>query len=105
MSMKKIYYIITALALLSFASCQQDNIVPDRPAEGKLVQLTFGSADAPATRAVWTDETGKGNLIFNWDSDPNSPAMDSGMLQSIGSCPVDIKNSLVLEKYFPPQNP
>ncbi|MBP3644785.1 MAG: hypothetical protein J6J22_09080, partial [Alistipes sp.] len=73
--MKKIYYIITALALLSFASCQQDNIVPDRPAEGKLVQLTFGSADAPATRAVWRDETGKGNLIFNWDSHPASPPM------------------------------
>lgn len=73
--MKKIYYIMTALALLSFASCQQDNIVPDIPAEGKLVQLTFGSTDAPATRAVWRDETGKGNLIFNWDSDPNSLAM------------------------------
>ncbi len=66
---------MTALALLSFASCQQDNIAPDTPAEGELVQLTFGTADAPATRAVWTDETGKGNLIFNWDSDPNSPAM------------------------------
>ena len=75
MSMKKIYYIMTALALLSFASCQQDDIVSDTPAEGKLVQLTFGSADAPATRAVWKDEAGKGNLIFNWDSDPNSPAM------------------------------
>ena len=70
MSMKKIYYIMTALALFSFAACQQDDIVPDTPAEGKLVRLTFGTADAPGTRAVWKDETGKGNLIFNWDSDP-----------------------------------
>ena len=73
MSMKKIYYIMTALALLSFTSCVNDNTetnVPDTPAEGKLVRLTFGTADAPGTRAVWKDETGKGNLIFNWDSDP-----------------------------------
>ena len=67
-----------ALALLSFTACVNDNTetnVPDTPAEGKLVQLTFGTADAAGTRAVWTDETGKGNLIFNWDSHPNSPAM------------------------------
>lgn len=73
MSMKKIYHIIMALALLSFTSCVNDNTetdVPDTPAEGKLVQLTFGTADAPGTRAVWKDEAGKGNLIFNWDSDP-----------------------------------
>lgn len=73
MSMKKIYHIIMALALLSFTSCVNDNTetnVPDTPAEGKLVRLTFGTADAPGTRAVWKDETGKGNLIFNWDSDP-----------------------------------
>ena len=62
-----------ALALLLFTSCVNDNTetnVPDTPAEGKLVQLTFGSADAAGTRAVWKDEAGKGNLIFNWDSDP-----------------------------------
>ena len=73
MSMKKIYHIIMALALLSFTSCVNDNTetnVPDTPAEGKLVRLTFGTADAPGTRAVWKDETGKGNLIFNWESDP-----------------------------------
>lgn len=78
MSMKKIYYIMTALALLSFTSCVNDNTetnVPDTPAEGKLVQLTFGTADAPSTRAVWKDEAGKGNLIFNWDSHADSPAM------------------------------
>lgn len=73
MSMKKIYHIIMALALLSFTSCVNDNTetnVPDTPAEGKLVRLTFGTADAAGTRAVWKDEAGKGNLIFNWDSDP-----------------------------------
>jgi len=75
MSMKKIYHIIMALALLSFTACQQDDIVPDTPAEGKLVRLTFGTADAAGTRAVWKDETGKGNLIFNWDSHPASPPM------------------------------
>ncbi len=71
--MKKIYHIIMALALLSFTSCVNDNTetnVPDTPAEGKLVRLTFGTADAADTRAVWKDEAGKGNLIFNWDSDP-----------------------------------
>lgn len=62
-------FILAAVAGL-FASCQQDDIVPDTPTEGKLVRLTFGTADAPGTRAVWKDETGKGNLIFNWDSDP-----------------------------------
>lgn len=67
-------FILAAVAGL-FASCQQDDIVPDTPAEGKLVRLTFGTADAPGTRAVWKDETGKGNLIFNWDSHPASPPM------------------------------
>jgi len=62
-------FILFAFSFL-FASCQQDDIVPDTPAEGKLVRLTFGSTDAPGTRAVWKDEAGKGNLIFNWDSDP-----------------------------------
>lgn len=63
---------IGAVAVFSL-SCNQEDIapdVPDTPAEGKLVQLTFGTADAPGTRAVWKDEAGKGNLIFNWDSDP-----------------------------------
>ena len=62
-------FILAAVAGL-FTSCQQDDIVPDTPAEGKLVRLTFGTADAAGTRAVWKDEAGKGNLIFNWDSDP-----------------------------------
>ncbi|MBQ1201675.1 MAG: hypothetical protein IIX59_06840, partial [Alistipes sp.] len=70
--MKKIYYIMTALALLSFASCQQDDIVPDipeQPSVSKYEQLTFSSADEPSTRAVWSDPNGKGNLIFNWEAD------------------------------------
>ena len=65
----------TLLSVLFITSCQQDEIVPDTPAEGKLVRLTFSTADSPGTRAVWKDETGKGNLIFNWDSHPASPPM------------------------------
>ena len=62
--------------LFVFVACNDnDDIVPDTPTEGKLVRLTFGTADAPGTRAVWKDEAGKGNLIFNWDSHPDSPAM------------------------------
>ena len=60
-----------------FASCNNEKIVPDTPAEGKLVQLTFGTADAPGTRAVWKDEAGKGNLIFNWESDTKIAAVIS----------------------------
>lgn len=68
-------FILAAVAGL-FAACNDnDDIVPDTPAEGKLVRLTFGTADAPGTRAVWKDEAGKGNLIFNWDSHPASPPM------------------------------
>ena len=59
-----------------FVACNDnDDIVPDTPAEGKLVRLTFGTADAPGTRAVWKDEAGKGNLIFNWESHADSLAM------------------------------
>ena len=43
-----------AVAVLSL-SCNNEKIVPDTPAEGKLVRLTFGSTDAPGTRAVWKD--------------------------------------------------
>ena len=68
-------FILAAVAGL-FAACNDnDDIVPDTPAEGKLVRLTFGTANAAGTRAVWKDETGKGNLIFNWDSHPASPPM------------------------------
>ena len=77
--MKRLFrtFIVTSVVAALFASCNNDIVpdVPDTPAEGKLVQLTFGTADAPGTRAVWKDEAGKGNLIFNWDSDPNTPAM------------------------------
>ena len=71
---RRLFNILMTGAVAVFSlSCNQEDIapdVPDTPAEGKLVRLTFGTADAPGTRAVWKDETGKGNLIFNWDSDP-----------------------------------
>lgn len=76
--MKQLFrtFIVTSAVAGLFAACNDnDDIVPDTPAEGKLVRLTFGTADAPGTRAVWKDETGKGNLIFNWDSHPASPPM------------------------------
>ena len=71
-NMKRLFrtFIVTSAVAALFTSCNNEKIVPDTPAEGKLVRLTFGTADAPGTRAVWKDETGKGNLIFNWDSDP-----------------------------------
>ena len=76
---RRLFNILMTGAVAVFSlSCNQENIapdVPDTPAEGKLVRLTFGTADAPGTRAVWKDEAGKGNLIFNWDSHPDSPAM------------------------------
>ena len=70
--MKQLFrtFIVTSAVAALFASCNNGEIVPDTPAEGKLVRLTFGTADAPGTRAVWKDETGKGNLIFNWESHP-----------------------------------
>ncbi|MBQ8630046.1 MAG: hypothetical protein IJ421_11315, partial [Prevotella sp.] len=71
---RRLFNILMTCAVAVFSlSCNQENIapdVPDTPAEGKLVRLTFGSTDAPGTRAVWKDETGKGNLIFNWESHP-----------------------------------
>ena len=76
---RRLFNILMTGAVAVFSlSCNQEDIapdVPDTPAEGKLVRLTFGTADAPGTRAVWKDETGKGNLIFNWDSHADSPAM------------------------------
>ncbi|MBE6241557.1 MAG: hypothetical protein E7115_08715 [Bacteroidales bacterium] len=71
---RRLFNILMTCAVAVFSlSCNQEDIapdVPDTPTEGKLVRLTFGSTDAPGTRAVWKDETGKGNLIFNWESYP-----------------------------------
>ena len=71
--------ILCALAMFSFASCSNDDIVPDtpdtpeQPSVSKYEQLTFSTADEnagkAATRAVWSDPNGKGNLIFNWEAD------------------------------------
>lgn len=64
--------IIGALAVLSFAACSNDDIVPDTPEQpsvSKYEQLTFSSADEPSTRAVWADPNGSGSLVFNWEDD------------------------------------
>ncbi|MEE1046813.1 MAG: hypothetical protein U0M60_05255, partial [Clostridia bacterium] len=62
--------------MFTFTSCSNDDIVPDTPEQpsvSKYEQLTFSTADEnaakAATRAVWSDPTGKGNLIFNWEED------------------------------------
>ncbi|MBQ8593304.1 MAG: hypothetical protein IJ467_03300 [Bacteroidaceae bacterium] len=75
--MKQLFrtFIVTSAVAVLFASCNNEKIVPDTPAEGKLVRLTFGTADAPGTRAVWKDEAGKGNLIFNWEADETGTQM------------------------------
>ena len=59
-----------------FVACNNDDIVPDTPEQpsvSKYEQLTFSTADDDAgnaaTRAVWSDPNGKGNLIFNWEED------------------------------------
>ena len=63
---RRLFNILMTGAVAVFSlSCNQENIapdVPDTPTEGKLVRLTFGSTDAPGTRAVWKDETGKGPI-------------------------------------------
>ena len=65
---------VAAAGLL--ASCNREDVTPeqpDLPGISKYEQLTFSTADEnagkAATRAVWSDPNGKGNLIFNWDED------------------------------------
>ena len=67
-------------AALTFTACQQDQepLVPDVP-QNAYEQLTFSTADEnaakAATRAVWSDPNGKGNLIFNWEEDETGTEM------------------------------
>ena len=75
--MKRYFRLLAFVVAALFASCNNEKIVPDTPTEGELVQLTFGSTDVPGTRAVWKDETGKGNLVFNWESDTRMAAVIS----------------------------
>lgn len=59
-----------ALALLSVASCNNDDIVPDTPdvpTEGYHLTFDGGVGVETGTRAVWNDDSGLGNLIFQWD--------------------------------------
>ena len=77
MSMKKIYHIIMALALLSFTSCVNDNTetnvpdTPDAPTEGYHLTFDGGVGIETGTRASWNDDNGSGNLIFQWDYTPD----------------------------------
>ena len=69
--MKNIYKtILCALAMLSFASCNNDDIVPDTPdtptAECHLRFSGSVGSDKTTTRASWTDNN-DGKLTFAWD--------------------------------------
>ena len=70
--MKNIFVaVLCVLAILSFATCNNENITPDTP-QGEYVRLSFTTTEDTSkvtSRAVWSDENGKGNLIFNWESD------------------------------------
>ena len=62
-------FILAAVAGL-FAACQQDDIVPDTPdalTEGYHLTFDGGVGIETGTRAVWNDDNGSGNLIFQWD--------------------------------------
>ena len=77
----------TLAAATIVVSCNQDQepLVPDTPDNpeqsgvSKYEQLTFSTADddagKAATRAVWSDPNGKGNLIFNWEADETGTQM------------------------------
>ena len=77
--------VLYALSVLSFAACGNNDIVPqtpdapEQPSVSKYEQLTFSTADddagKEATRAVWSDPNGKGNLIFNWEADETGTQM------------------------------
>ena len=69
-------FFLLASVVAGFASCNNVDITPDTPEQpsvSKYEQLTFSTADddaaKAATRAVWSDPNGKGNLIFNWEED------------------------------------
>ena len=73
------YFKILATAVAAaglLASCNREDVAPeqpDLPGISKYAQLTFSTADddagKAATRAVWSDEKGSGNLIFSWEED------------------------------------
>ena len=79
------YFKILATAVAAaglLASCNRDDVTPDQPdlpGISKYEQLTFSTADEnagkAATRAVWSDPNGKGNLIFNWEADDKGTEM------------------------------
>ena len=79
------YFKILATAVAAaglLASCNREDVTPeqpDLPGISKYAQLTFSTADEnagkAATRAVWSDPNGKGNLIFNWEADETGTQM------------------------------
>ena len=75
-------FFLLASVVAGFASCNNVDITPDvpeQPSVSKYEQLTFSTADddaaKAATRAVWSDPNGKGNLIFNWEADETGTQM------------------------------
>ncbi|MBQ2299475.1 MAG: hypothetical protein II278_08910, partial [Bacteroidaceae bacterium] len=78
-SRKKVW--LMGLSSVLLFSCTNDDIVNDAPEQPQNAyeQLTFSTADEnagkAATRAVWSDPNGKGNLIFNWEADDKGTEM------------------------------
>ena len=74
----KTFAMAVAVAGCSTSCSNNDNIVPEQP-QNAYEQLTFSTADEnagkAATRAVWSDPNGKGNLIFNWEADDKGTEM------------------------------
>lgn len=88
MKFKNIIYLIFGFGVVG-SSCIIDEPIkePEAPAE-EYVRVRFSSK---ATRAVWTDEQGEGDLIFKWEStSPDSE--ESGNLSLVisdGNRPLD----------------
>ncbi|MBQ8191925.1 MAG: hypothetical protein IJZ45_09225, partial [Bacteroidaceae bacterium] len=73
--MKQLFrtFIVTSAVAVLFASCNNGEIVhdtPDAPTTGYHLTFDGGVGIETGTRAVWNDDNGSGNLIFQWDYTP-----------------------------------
>ena len=68
---RKFFKILMAGAVAGLlASCSNEDIAPDTPdvpTEGYHLTFDGGVGIETGTRAVWSDDNGSGNLIFQWD--------------------------------------
>ena len=68
--MKRYFRLLAFVVAGLFASCNNGEIVPDAPTEGYHLTFDGGVGIETGTRAVWNDDNGSGNLIFQWDYTP-----------------------------------